>query len=164
VSTVRRRAVDSSRWGKPDRNEHGAPICRWCRAVIVAPRRRTFCGDECVHQWRLRSSPAYVREQVWKRDNGLCQRCGFNVKRAEADWKRARPPRGARADRRRWRQARPRWEADHILPVADGGGECGLENYRLLCRACHVAVTAQWRRLKVVVRAAITRTLEPQTP
>ena len=40
-----------------------------------------------------------------------------------------------------WRAARPKWEADHIVPVADGGGECGFENYRLLCRPCHVSVT-----------------------
>ena len=49
-------------------------------------------------------------------------------------------------DARRARpSARPRWEADHIVPVADGGGECGLDNYRLLCRPCHVQVTLTWR-------------------
>jgi hypothetical protein len=35
------------------------------------------------------------------------------------------------------------WEADHIVPVVEGGGACGLENYRTLCRPCHVAVTGQ---------------------
>src|SRR5450759_254868 len=50
-----------------------------------------------------------------------------------------------RPARRRWRIARPRWEADHIIPVADGGGECGLDNYRVLCRPCHVRVTVAWR-------------------
>ena len=157
VSTVRRRALDRDRWGQPDRNPAGEPICRWCRAPITASRRRTFCSDACVHEWRLRSSPSYVREQVWKRDGGICRRCAFDVGQAERAWRRSRPPKGDRAGRRGWRAARPRWEADHILPVADGGGECGLENYRLLCRDCHVAVTAQWRRLKVVVRAALGR-------
>ena len=108
-----------------------------------------------MHEWRLRSSPSYVREQVWTRDHGVCRLCGFDVRQAERQWKRERPPKIDRAARRRWRALRPRWEADHILPVADGGGECGLENYRLLCRTCHVAVTAQWRRLKLVVRAAL---------
>ena len=164
MSTARRRAVDRDHWGKPDRDSAGEPICRWCRGVIAAPRRRTFCSDVCVHEWRLRSSPSYVREQVWKRDAGICRRCSFDVKQAEAAWRRARPQKTARHERRAWRAARPRWEADHILPVADGGGECGLDNYRLLCRTCHVAVTAQWRRLKVVVRAAITRTREPENP
>jgi 5-methylcytosine-specific restriction endonuclease McrA len=157
VSTVRRRAIARDQWGQPERNDAGEPVCRWCRQVITAARRRTFCSDPCVHEWRLRSSPSYVREQVWARDAGVCRRCGFDVRAAERAWKRERPPKTDRAARRRWRAARPRWEADHILPVADGGGECGLENYRLLCRACHVAVTAQWRRLKVVVREALAR-------
>ena len=34
------------------------------------------------------------------------------------------------------------WEADHIVPVKDGGGCCGLENYRTLCRKCH------WKRAR----------------
>jgi 5-methylcytosine-specific restriction enzyme A len=29
------------------------------------------------------------------------------------------------------------FEVDHILPVVEGGGGCGLENLRLLCRPCH---------------------------
>jgi 5-methylcytosine-specific restriction endonuclease McrA len=157
VSTIRRTRVEPDRWGKPDRNADGQPICRWCRGPITAPRRRTFCSDACVHEWRLRSSPPYVREQVWKRDSGICRLCGADVGAAVRLWKRERPPAADRRGRRAWRARRPRWEADHILPVADGGGECGLENYRLLCRACHVGVTAQWRRLKVVVRAAIAR-------
>jgi 5-methylcytosine-specific restriction endonuclease McrA len=108
-----------------------------------------------VHEWKIRSDPGYVRRQVWLRDSGSCRACGFDLKSAERRWKREKPPRENRAARRRWRSTRPRWEADHILPVADGGGECGLENYRLLCRGCHAAVTRQWRRLKRVVRRAL---------
>lgn len=158
MSTVRRRAVSADDWGKPERNDAGEPICRWCKS-IVRPPRRTFCGDACVHEWKLRSNPGYVRKEVWKRDAGVCRMCGFNVRQAEKAWRRGKPLSGDRTVRRRWRAARPRWEADHILPVADGGGECGLENYRLLCRECHAAVTSQWRRLKVVVREALRRTM-----
>ena len=144
VSTRRQRVVTADQWGKPERNADGKPICRWCRGPVVAPRR-TFCGDSCVHEWKIRSSPWYVRREVKKRDKGICQLCGVNVVKAHREWTRAKPPAGDRAARRAWRQARPRWEADHIVPVADGGGECGLENYRLLCRACHVRVTLAWR-------------------
>jgi len=156
VSTVRRRAVAADDWGKPERNDAGEPVCRWCR-TIVRPPRRTFCSDACVHEWKIRSNPGYVRRQVWARDRGTCRACGFDVKSAERRWKREKPPANSRAARRSWREARPRWEADHILPVADGGGECGLENYRLLCHECHCAVTKQWRRLKRVVREALDR-------
>lgn len=148
VSTVRRRAVTADSWGKPDRNASGEPICRWCRS-LVRPPRRTFCGDLCVHEWKVRSSPGYVREKIWKRDAGICQGCGFNVGKAERLWRRQKPRGFDRLARRKWRAARPHWEADHIVPVADGGGECGLENYRLLCRQCHVKVTGEWRKSRV---------------
>jgi 5-methylcytosine-specific restriction enzyme A len=144
VSTNRARGVSADQWGIPERDEQGNLICRWCRRP-VAPPRRTFCGDSCVHEWKIRSSPWYVRREVKKRDKGICRLCGFNVVKAHREWTRAKPPAGDRAARRAWRAARPRWEADHIVPVADGGGECGLDNYRLLCRACHVRVTLEWR-------------------
>jgi hypothetical protein len=145
MSLLRRRAVPSDQWGVPDRDEIGRAICRWCRTA-VRPPRRTFCSDACVHEWKLRSDPGYVRKHVWKRDAGICRLCHDNLRAAERRWRRDRPAAGDRAARRRWRQRRPRWEADHVLPVADGGGECGLENYRLLCRRCHVIVTLEWRR------------------
>jgi 5-methylcytosine-specific restriction endonuclease McrA len=144
VSTFRQRVVTADQWGVPDRNEAGEPICRWCRGPVTWPRR-TFCGDACVHEWKIRSSPWYVRQQIKKRDRGICQLCGVDVLKAHRAWRREQPSTRDRAARRAWREARPRWEADHIVPVADGGGECGLENYRLLCRGCHVATTTAWR-------------------
>ena len=35
------------------------------------------------------------------------------------------------------------WEADHIVPVAEGGGECDLTNLRTLCLRCHRENTTQ---------------------
>ena len=136
--------MTADQWGKPDRNEVGEPICRWCRSPVVAPRR-TFCSEPCVHEWKIRSSPWYVRREVKKRDKGICRLCGLNVIKAHREWSRSKPAGSDRAARKRWRAARPLWEADHIVPVADGGGECGLDNYRLLCRPCHVRVTLEWR-------------------
>ena len=37
------------------------------------------------------------------------------------------------------------WDADHIIPVAEGGGECDLSNMRTLCLKCHRARTAELR-------------------
>lgn len=37
------------------------------------------------------------------------------------------------------------WAADHIVPVAEGGGECDLDNFRILCLDCHRRVTAELR-------------------
>jgi 5-methylcytosine-specific restriction endonuclease McrA len=140
VSTSRTRAVTADQWGVPERDAQGRVVCRWCRGP-VAPPRRTFCGDACVHEWKIRSSPWYVRREVL---------CGLNVVKAHREWRRAQPAVSDRKARKAWRAARPRWEADHIVPVADGGGECGLDNYRLLCRPCHVRVTVEWRAARVV--------------
>ncbi len=148
MSIRRARVVTPDQWGKPDRNAAGEPVCRWCRGGVTPPRR-TFCGDACVHEWKIRSSPWYVRKQIKTRDKGTCQLCGVNVVKAHREWTRSKPPAADRAARKTWRAARPRWEADHIVPVADGGGECGLDNYRLLCRPCHVAVTLAWRARRV---------------
>ena len=55
----------------------------------------------------------------------------------------------ARRELRSWKQeiedewrAHSEWQADHILPVCEGGGQCSLENYRTLCTACHQRATA----------------------
>jgi 5-methylcytosine-specific restriction protein A len=35
------------------------------------------------------------------------------------------------------------WDADHLIPVAEGGGECDLSNMRTLCLKCHRARTVE---------------------
>lgn len=37
------------------------------------------------------------------------------------------------------------WQADHIVPVAEGGGQCGLDGYRTLCIGCHTSATQALR-------------------
>jgi hypothetical protein len=46
------------------------------------------------------------------------------------------------------------WEADHIIPVVEGGGECGLENYRTLCLSCHRKETAALAKRRAERRRA----------
>jgi 5-methylcytosine-specific restriction endonuclease McrA len=42
-----------------------------------------------------------------------------------------------------WTDSYTYWEADHIIPVSQGGGCCGLENYRTLCIPCHKKMSAK---------------------
>jgi hypothetical protein len=37
------------------------------------------------------------------------------------------------------------WDADHVVPVAEGGGQCDLSNMRTLCIRCHREATAALR-------------------
>ena len=128
---------------------NGLPLCRWCELEILAKRRRTFCSDYCVHQHRLRTDPGYLRDQVFARDRGVCSLCEADTVAIYAALKRARG--NARAaglslyGMRTITSRRSLWDADHILPVAEGGGQCDLGNLRTLCLPCHREVTAQLR-------------------
>ena len=129
------------------RGPNGRGLCRWC-SLEVPPRRFTFCSADCVHEWKLRSQPRYLREQIFKRDKGMCAHCGTNAIQEHLRLKRARGAARAALMRHWGLNARVRkslWDADHILPVAEGGGECVLDNIRTLCLRCHRTVTAQLR-------------------
>ena len=60
------------------RGPNGRGLCRWC-SLEVPPRRFTFCSAYCVHEWKLRSQPRYLREQVFLRDRGVCGSCGVDT-------------------------------------------------------------------------------------
>ncbi|HKR63452.1 MAG TPA: HNH endonuclease signature motif containing protein [Thermoanaerobaculia bacterium] len=124
-------------------------MCRWCKGA-VSGRRRTFCSDACVHEWRLRSSSSYLRECVFERDRGVCALCRFDTHR-----ERRRILRLPFSDRMRELRALQKrgvihrgrkswWEADHILPVVEGG-DSNLDNIRTLCIPCHRDVTRALR-------------------
>jgi 5-methylcytosine-specific restriction enzyme A len=126
---------------------NGRNLCRWC-SLEVPPRRSTFCSEWCVHEWKLRTQPGYLRDQVLARDRGVCKICSVDC---EAEMRRLKRK---RADNREaaWSawglrpyQRRSLWDADHILPVVEGGGECDLDNIRTLCLRCHRQVTAELR-------------------
>lgn len=131
-----------------DKGSGGRPLCRWCGLEILPGRRRTFCSEWCVNEWRLRTQPGYLREKVFERDRGVCAVCGIDC---EAEWRRLKRLRGAARTRAfaswslRAGARRSLWDADHIVPVVEGGGECDLENMRTLCLICHRRATADLR-------------------
>ncbi|HEX4770969.1 MAG TPA: HNH endonuclease signature motif containing protein [Bryobacteraceae bacterium] len=145
VSTER-----AMRGGRADREllatgPNGRCLCRWCN-LEVPPGRLTFCSAWCVEEWKLRSSPAHLRERVFERDRGICAACGLDC---VSEYARIRRLRGAaKANAILSWQLRGRkslWDADHILPVSQGGGECDLDNMRTLCLKCHRARTIAMR-------------------
>jgi 5-methylcytosine-specific restriction endonuclease McrA len=126
---------------------NGRNLCRWCN-LEVPSGRRTFCSSFCVHEWRLRSDPGYLRDKVFERDRGVCAQCGVDTLEL-----RKRKRKLGYAERltfeREWGKRKTLWDADHVVPVAEGGGECDLDNMRTLCLLCHRRVTAELRtRLK----------------
>ncbi|QKF94882.1 hypothetical protein QKU48_gp1424 [Fadolivirus algeromassiliense] len=137
-------------------NEDGYRCCRYCSGSIIPPKR-TFCSPECVHEYRLRTSGSYLRDCVFKRDSGICAICGLDTKELAKTLMRMDPTDPARDlllkqnNIQQTRKIKLRkcggglWDADHILQVQDGGGECGLENIRTLCIGCHKIITASSR-------------------
>ena len=129
------------------RGPNGRGLCRWC-SLEVPPRRFTFCSAYCVHEWRLRTQPRYLREQVYARDKGWCSACGVNT---DFEVRRLRRSRGSKREEQmgHWglktRLRKSLWDADHIVPVSEGGGECDLSNIRTLCLRCHRVATAALR-------------------
>lgn len=141
-------------WVRPadlERAPSGRPLCRWCNQE-VPPRRRTFCSDACVHQWKLRTNPGYLRERVFERDKGVCAQCGMDTTTLRRDMRKldyAARKRFLRDWGLKEGSRKSLWDADHLVPVAEGGGQCDLSNMRTLCLRCHKAATAALRqRLK----------------
>ena len=123
-----------------ERVEPAKGSCRWCAGPVAKPRR-TFCSGEaakflrrwipgtarrvcvvvvvgtgCVHEFMIRSQPGYARKCVEARDHGVCAICG---------------------------KVNGEWQADHTIPVIEGGGQVGLSGLRTLCTAHHQAETAK---------------------
>jgi 5-methylcytosine-specific restriction protein A len=154
------------------RDEGGRPLCRWCGGPVKPPRR-TLCCDACVHELSLRTSTSYLAYQVFLRDKGVCAICGQDTERPERvrrlivemhSWHRFsgygtpgifRKSEAVLHELWRWAfgatrfaglPSQWRWEADHVVPVSEGGGGCGLENMRTLCLPCHGKETGRLRR------------------
>jgi 5-methylcytosine-specific restriction endonuclease McrA len=140
------------------RGPNGRGLCRWC-SLEVPRGRYTFCSAYCVHEWKLRSQPAYLREHVLLRDHGICAGCGVDTIAAA---RKLRYARGAKREMllQHWglrtRVRRSLWDADHVVPVAEGGGECDLDNLRTLCLRCHRMATAALR-LRIRQPRVLTR-------
>lgn len=149
-------------WVRPadlPKGPSGRPLCRWC-GTETRPPRRTFCSAACVHQHRIRTNGSYLRQQVFRRDNGVCRGCGLDTKvvAAEllelrvlhglAEMRRAQQLHGIPLSRTVWRRklGGGLWDADHIVPVVEGGGEAGLDNLQTLCIPCHREKTRRRRR------------------
>jgi 5-methylcytosine-specific restriction protein A len=134
------------------RGPNGFRLCRWC-GNEVRPPKKTFCSASCVHEWKLRSSVSYLRSQTYARDLGKCASCAADTRYQKIQIEDSlHKAKGNHKDPEHLallkslgltvtESQRSLWQADHINPVVQGGGLCGLENIRTLCVKCHKGVT-----------------------
>ena len=154
--------------------------CGWCGTTDLPKGRTKWCSRKCVDAYLVLRSPADVRRMLHQRDGGICAICGCDADAAYRAWQQQRKEVRRMADRlMRWdrhkyeyreRQEfcdrlvakyvpgawtsgrRSGWDCDHIIPVVEGGGQCGLDNYRTLCHPCHKAETAALARRRAEAR------------
>lgn len=155
-STIRRESASQRR----RRLRIPKGFCTWCRTPVKRPAIH-WCSDEaCLNAFKMANDPSYIREKVFDRDAGICASCGNHPLEAERLWYYFREaaallhqlkpyPRTAAPCNCLWCVASRaaadlrKWEADHIRPVVEGGGQCGLENYQTLCLICHKRESAK---------------------
>jgi HNH endonuclease len=143
---------------------NGKRPCRGCGAEI--PKGfQTWCSTGCRERGYMALS-TWARIAVHKRDAGACALCGLDtdkckrivyaLKRADnrADSEHALKTLqgvwGMRTHAYWTSWSGPAWEADHIVPLVEGGSN-EIGNYRTLCVQCHKSETkalAERRALK----------------
>jgi 5-methylcytosine-specific restriction endonuclease McrA len=161
---------------RKEKGPNGRGLCTWC-GQEVPKGRISWCGNECVEKYRIRNDAGYARLKVKERDHGICAGCGRDARRigrimsklrqrAGYHWQHeiTKPQFGVlftrlcctdQAPFRAWRKYRDHdWEADHIVPVVEGGADLGLENLRTLCLACHQIETARLAARRAEARRA----------
>ncbi len=89
-----------------------------------------------------------MRSEVFKRDRGVCSECRFDTQRLRVELNSLtedeRRIRCAALDlplHRGMERTSSLWDADHVVPVSEGGGQCGLDNIATLCLPCHAVKT-----------------------
>lgn len=151
----------------------GTHLCRVCGGPCSG-RRTSFCSHKCDRAYRDQQ-PGHLRFVVEQRDHGICAACEIDCK-ALAGWLErlgARVRRGGDVpDLRAYREAaaqcrafglpadsfphyrvRALWEADHVVPLAEGGANT-VENLRTLCVRCHKRASAEGAARRARARRA----------
>jgi 5-methylcytosine-specific restriction endonuclease McrA len=90
-------------------------LCSCGCGVKLGGRRKRWatkqCSTKAVVRFKIiKGDIKYIRNELYRRDKGKCSNCGETT----CDW-----------------------DADHILPVCEGGGACELGNFQTLCKNCH---------------------------
>jgi 5-methylcytosine-specific restriction endonuclease McrA len=116
--------------------------------------------ERCRNQWDIerRWNPTARRSQAYRRlGTWVWNECVNHLERHWIkQWPRHYSLLVVLANRRRERMAAEGWpthiqsswwQADHIVSVAEGGGQpTSLDAYQTLCHQCHVAKTAELRK------------------
>jgi hypothetical protein len=138
--TLEIRLLIEAKGFKGQKGPGGRPLCHWC-GQEVGPRKRRWCGEDCLSIW--------WGPRVWVAHHlpPECARCGLDtVAMEERRMNLIRRGAGLQV-RRALRELgfdpdRSLWDADHILPLAEGGRD-SPDNIQRLCQPCHREKTTE---------------------
>lgn len=128
--------------------------CKWCGGEVKPPRR-SWCSEACNQEFMIRFSAQSAAYHVFRRDGHICAACGIdcawlererNLIKKTIGWHTYIYSETSRAQWGAYGKSAHLAEIDHIVPVSEGGGCCGLVNYRVLCVRCHAAESGALRR------------------
>jgi len=181
MSTVRWKTLPPVR-----QDRFGYYLCRLCESPCPENERQ-WCSEACLKRYLTLSHGTFVRAQLAERDHGVCAECGVDAAQMDAalaDLKAdllhpllmtIHPMIVTTLKAEGWTSVKCRgrgsypdaiefsscWEAHHVQSVVDGGGECGLENYRTLCFVCHKKISAEQASRRAQLRRANKREAKP---
>lgn len=115
------------------------------RAWVDQRKEAARLADRLIHQsrWNINPDSGKFRDSSFPPADETKQFRGYVLEKyAPGKWTKGRTT---------------GWDADHIVPVVEGGGECDLSNYRTLCHPCHKAVTAELAARRAEARRAEKR-------
>jgi 5-methylcytosine-specific restriction endonuclease McrA len=110
-------------------------------------------ASQALGSTRVNRGTTLLRTQVFLRDRGVCAQCGIETEALRKN-KRKLDYNARRQFERDWGRRRHLWDADHNLPVAEGGSGCDLANMRTLCLKCHRAATLALLKRRAGARLA----------
>jgi HNH endonuclease len=173
---AKERAIENQKNGTASLTDEAilkGKACAWCSSDLTQAQRiakAVYCSQECAETGRLRRggwASTAIRSAMFALEGGVCQKCNINAHAFYEQITALEPAeRLNRYQSAKWRMPasnkayqsmvnEPKegdfWQVDHKVAVAEGGGNCGLENLRTLCVPCHRDET---EKLRVRLRLA----------
>mmetsp|Transcript_28148 Transcript_28148/g.45196 ORF Transcript_28148/g.45196 Transcript_28148/m.45196 type:complete len:935 (-) Transcript_28148:1633-4437(-) len=154
-------------------------LCVECNKQVPEQLRKSgvkaYCSFECYSKYSVKTNSTIIRRQLFELEHGICQICKEDIHKFYQTIKALTPPERyqilleSKFTTSKKLQENPDegdfWQADHINPVALGGGQCDMLNFRTLCTPCHKRETSKLRRtLKEIKLSAFAKsTLDIRT-
>ena len=127
-----------------EKDQDGRSLCRTCHEVIPKGRR-AYCSEPCHWEYMIKHSPEFAAAMFREKYGARCAGCGRDEEAIKRAWSAAYDLLAGEDSLEYLAPFKP-FPLDHARPVADGGGSCGMENFRLLCSRCHTGITATFNR------------------